>query len=123
MSFIKWAVVLFSSLAVASPEPDSSFFKIHQATGFFEQFIGGNCPQGMKKAENLLNALDMQKTDATLIEKANGLRSMIGSKMRPTAADVEALRLSIHDLMERRNFHHGQRWHDQIVEECKMAKN
>ena len=115
--------LIFFSLAAFSSSASDSFFKIHQATGFFEQFIASRCPHGKKKAEQLLKAMDRNKTDVSLNEKALELSSLLDKGNPPTVTEVESFRLALHELMERKHFYHEARWHDQIVDECKVAKH
>lgn len=123
MYFLSLVGVWLVSLTYASPSEDATFFKIHQATGYFEQFIAGVCPSGKRVAESLLNSIHNKRAEPSLNKKSNELRAIVESQRLPTVADVEGLRLSIHELMERQHLHHEQRWHDEVVDGCKKAKN
>jgi hypothetical protein len=111
--------LLYSFVLLASADDNAAFFKLHQATGFFEQFVAGGCSSGKTKAQSLLIALGKQKLDPDLHDQIRKLKRLVDSKVVPTVGDLEKFRLSIHQIMERKRFNHEQSWHDEVLAGCK----
>lgn len=119
MTLVGLGFYFFATSAFASISMDAAFFKLHQATGFFEQYVAGHCPLGKESAVNALTSLENQRLNDEIMNKIGELRTKISGKMVPKVTDLESFRLSIHQMQERLKLRHEQRWHDEIVKECR----
>jgi len=95
------------------------YYKLHQATGFYEQYLSGHCSIGKKEALNFLNSLPNQKINLELSVKISGLKDKLKGEKKPSTYDLESFRLSIHEMQNNLSFIHQKKWHDDIVAECK----
>jgi hypothetical protein len=108
-------------LFAAGRKTDQNYFKLHQATGFLEQYIAKRCPSGKTRAQKLLQSLNRLEMRPELAEKAKQLKELIQGS--PSVSDLEVFRLSLHDLQTHLQLEHSSRWHDEIVEQCKFAQS
>ena len=104
---------------VALSENNEAYFKLHQATGYYEQFVGKRCASGKEHARKLLESVSHQKIGPTLEAKVSQLNDWLSGNRNPAITALEAFRFSIHELQEQLNLHHEARWHDEIVAQCK----
>ena len=117
MIFLFLFLSLFSFASTA--ENNSAYFKLHQATGFFEQYVAGNCPLGKGRALTLLKPLGSQKVDVEIKKRVNDLATKTSDKGSLQVTDLESFRLSIHQVQERLGLHHEEHWHNDLLKECK----
>jgi hypothetical protein len=112
-------ILLFSLWAgPANASVDGDYFKLHQATGFYEQYLGQRCPTGKAQALALLKSIE---SPSPLQAKSQELSEKIAGGPKFSINDVEQFRLSIHELQEQKGFAHQARWHDDVVKECRKG--
>lgn len=121
MTFIGRLSLYFFAISASAIAPtDGPFFTLHQATGFFEQYLAGRCPIGKAKALSTLGSLEKPDRDSEVTRKISELMKMISGKTAHGVTDLESFRLSIHQMQERLGLHHERRWHDDITKECRV---
>lgn len=116
--FHSLTLLIFAISVWALPNTDGAYFKLHQATGFFEQFTAGHCSIGKQKARALLIDLETVNSNPDLAGKSAQLMKMIGAEKIPTVAEIESFRLSIHEIQENMHLNHKSNWHEAVVSEC-----
>src|SRR5689334_15645860 len=103
--------------AAAAHWGDEAYFKLHQATGYYEQYLAGHCASGKSKAFDLINQFngnDPKELNAKVIE----LKIFLKDESTPVAK-LESFRLSIHEMQKRLNLNHQTKWHDEVAKACK----
>jgi hypothetical protein len=116
------ALLFLPLSAWAASVTDTAYFNLHQATGFFELYIGQQCPSGKQKAVLLLESLRGANLNKEVAAKAKQLSTWIGQTKAPPMAEIESYRLSLHRLQERLELPHKKDWHEAVVAQCKLPQ-
>src|ERR1044072_1261423 len=117
------ALLLLPLSAWSASVTDNAYFNLHQATGFYELYIGQQCPSGKQKAVLMLEALRGASLNKEVAAKAKQLSTWIGQAKAPPIAEIESYRLSLHKLQERLELPHKKDWHEAVVSECKLPQH
>ena len=97
--------LLQSYSAWCASEDETTYFNLHQATGFYEQYVTNRCPVGKDIALSLLREIDQRNIRIEIKMKVLQLNSMIRNLARfpkwhaAVIGQIPALPSSTHRLI------------------------